>query len=455
MGQSARVRRVCERAAVASIALLGPSCLNELEPSIAQNLCKGNVPDGLLDPGEECDTKSYVPGDGCDPGCRVECPPPPAGFKDPATHHCYFFGPGAASHGQGDDLCQRGSSLLSRLVTVRSAREAAFLRDALARSRPGAPPTRVRSAYAFGRAVFQFPLQLTPGGAPLDVTLSFRQAAPSPFLAEPGLLAYYTVGNGLGQSRPTGERPCTGCYGTVDAGAGAGADGEQWWGPATDDAVPELGLAFDVERGAFVPLGLDQPAAAAAGVETLCERVPDSRPHNACAEDPGACADGASLRFRLGASIYSYFDEALGRPAAAARCAAFGATLWVVDDEDERERVLRLLAAGSAPLSSAWPIPTRWGAWVGASRGPGGAWSWDDGTPAAGDRAVPWALDPASDAGTACGYVLLRGDGFDRVEAASSDVFALGLVIPSVCELATAPAEPAHPGLLCEQPAGP
>ncbi|HEU4534001.1 MAG TPA: hypothetical protein VFS00_07785, partial [Polyangiaceae bacterium] len=153
---------------VAAAGLAGASCLNELEPSIAQNLCRGNLPDGVLDPGEECDTRSFRPGDGCDPGCRVECPAPPAGFKDPLTAHCYYFAPRPpASQAQADNECTRtGGSLLTRLATVRSGREATFVREALAAARPGGAP-RVRTAYVFGRSSFQFPYPIVPNAPPI------------------------------------------------------------------------------------------------------------------------------------------------------------------------------------------------------------------------------------------------------------------------------------------------
>ncbi|MCU0681730.1 MAG: hypothetical protein MUF34_05650 [Polyangiaceae bacterium] len=464
MRQRTRVRRVCERAAVASIAaftLLGAACLNELEPSIAQNLCRGNLPDGVLDPGEECDTRSFSPGDGCSPSCRVECPPPPAGFKDPRTAHCYYFPPRPSlSHIQADNECVRsGGSLLTRLATLRSEREAAFVRDALAAASPGGA-TPVRTAYVFGRSSFQFPYPLLPGTPPVDATLDFRQAAPPSFQAEPGLLAYYTVTVPfVFDGRPAGEALCSGCYGAVEAGAGAAAGGEQWWGPVDDQAIPNpegvpaKALSFDPSTGLFSALELSRPDAAGS-LATLCERVPDSMPRNECAGGEAACPDGPSLRFRLGASTYAYFDEALGAAAAAARCSAIGAHLWIIDDEDERERVVRLLAANSAPISPTWPIPSRWSAWVGVSK-QAGAWTWADGAPADAARPVPWALEPNADWGVGCGYVMLRGSGFNRVEAAPSEVFAVGLVIPSSCSPSTPPADPSHPGLLCEQEGAP
>lgn len=453
MGRRARAERVCERAVVASIALLGASCLNELEPSIASNLCRGNVPDGVLDSGEECDDANGDAGDGCDLGCRVTCPAD--GFKDPVNAHCYLPVPALAGSLAGaEDLCRSTSGALpTRLLTVRSRREADFLRDVVYGGRPPGERPLVRTGYSFGLATLQLDV------APFVVReLNFRQAAPSTFRAEPGLLAYYTQGAANSpeakSDRPTPEQPCTGCYGRVEVAQNA--DGEAWWGARALTEPPDQGLAFDAERDVFAPVSLDQPDGP--GLETLCERVPNSPPRNeGCADCPG----GPRLRFRLGPSIYSYFDEALTWADADARCRSLGATLWIINDEDERERVVRLLAPGSAPSppptpsGPTWPIPTRWGLWVGATTGPDGVWLWSDGTPAVGDHAVPWALEPIPSWNTNCGYVALRGDAFSLVEAASSDVFAVGLVIPSNCDATPAPNEPAFPGLLCEEPAPP
>jgi cysteine-rich repeat protein len=459
MGGCARARRVCERAAAASIALLGAACLNDLDPSIAANLCRGNLTDGALDAGEECDDGNDDGGDGCDRGCRVECPA--GAFKDPANAHCYLPAR-ARSFGEADDVCRGRGPLPTRPLTVRSAREAAFVRDVVYADRPPGAKPLVRTAYAFGRATTPFTFRPASGAAPVEATLSFRQAAPSAFRAEPGLLAYYTVAvPPVAAARPPGELRCSGCFGPVDGGDGAGAggagsDGEAWWGPATvaPDAVPPKGLAFDPNRGAFVPVDLDRPDEPGA-FETLCERVPDSPPRNeGCAAGGAACAGAPSLRFTLGGSLYAYFDEALDGVAAAARCAGLGATLWIIDDEDERERVVRLLAAASAPFARGWPAPARWGAWVGVVRAPGGGtWAWADGAPASADRPVPWALEPAEGSDAACGYVVLRGDAFERTEAAPSEAFALGLVVATPCAPAAPPGEPAHPGVLCEQPA--
>jgi cysteine-rich repeat protein len=456
MGQRARVRRVCERAAFASIAVLGaPACLNELDPSIAGNLCRGNVVNGVLDGGEECDDGNLESGDGCD-RCRVECPSP--GRKDPVNAHCYLP-VRAASFAGAEDQCRATSSALpTRPLTVRSPREAAFLRDVVFADRPPGQRPRVRTGYAFGVATLLSPT----GFFGIEAEINFRQAAPSPFRAEPGVLAYYTAGAAdtaaakTARPAPGAELLCTGCYAPFAAGA---ADGEAWWGePSAALAAdpPERGLAFDVESGVFVPVDLDQTDGA--GLETLCERVSNNAPRN---EPCPGCPVAPLLRFRLGASLYSYFDEYLDMPAAVGRCADLGAVPWIVDDEDERERVVRLLAAGSAPPAppafarSSWPVPSRAGVWVGATKGPDGAWSWADGTPAVGDRAVPWAVDPRPPLDADCGYVALRGEAFDLVETASSDAFAVGLVVPAACaQPPGSPADPVFlPGLLCEQAA--
>jgi cysteine-rich repeat protein len=44
---------------------------------------------GKLDPGEECDDKNKVDGDGCD-SCDVACVG--GGVEHPMTHHCYLIG---------------------------------------------------------------------------------------------------------------------------------------------------------------------------------------------------------------------------------------------------------------------------------------------------------------------------------------------------------------------------